>query len=200
MTDINTGNYNTGEYSTGNRNTGNWNRGDRNTGNRNTGDRNTGNRNTSNHNTGNRNTGNWNTGDCNTGKWNTGNWNSVNYETGHFNTEPAHTIRVFNKTIDIEEWREAYLPPFLYFALTEWIFSEDMTDEEKEAYPTHTTTGRYLREYTYKEAFQKSWENADPKNRERIRDVPGFDADIFYEISGIDLRDEQTRERYEETN
>jgi len=184
----NTGGYNTGDCDTGDRNTGNWNTGDRNTGNRNTGDRNTGNRNTGDRNTGNRNTGDWNTGDCNTGKWNTGNWNSVNCETGHFNTEPAHTIRVFNQTITMEEWREAYLPVFLYFDLTEWIQSKDMTDEEKEAYPTYTATGGHLREYTYKEAFQKSWEDADPEDRERIRDVPGFDPEVFYEISGIDLR------------
>jgi len=155
----------------------------------NTGDCNTGYYSTGYYTTINYNTGNRNTGDCNTS-----NWNSVNYETGHFNTEPAHTIRVFNKTIDMEEWREAYLPHFLYFDLTEWISSVDMTDEEKEAYPTHTTTGGYLREYTYKEAFQKSWQNADPKDRERVRDIPGFDADIFYEISGIDLRERQTKE------
>ena len=139
-------------------------------------------------NTGTGNTGNWNTGNWNTGNWNTGNWNSVNSETGYFNTETADTIRAFNKTISRSEWAQAYLPKFLQFNLTEWARSEDMTDEEKEAYPIHTAMGGCLREYTYKEAFQKSWEDANPEDRERIRDVPGFDPEVFYEISGIDLR------------
>jgi len=184
MIDRNTGNHNTGNRNTGKYNTGEWNNGDWNTGHYNTGH----------YNTGHWNTGNRNTGNRNTGEWNTGNWNSVNYETGYFNTETADTIRVFNKAIRRSEWDRAYLPEFLYFNLTEWVEESDMTDEEKEAYPTHTTTGGYLREYTYKEAFQKSWDEADPKDRERVRDIPGFDPDIFYEISGINLREGQTKE------
>ena len=174
MTDTNTGYCNTDNYNTGYCNTG---------------DYNTGHCNTGNYNTGYCNTGNYNTGYCNTGGW-----NSCDRETGYFNTTGADTIRVFNKHISRSKWDQVYLPDFLFFGLTEWISSENMTDAEKKDHPEHQTTGGYLREYSYKEAFKKSWDEADPKDRERVRDIPGFDPDIFYEISGIDLREGQTKE------
>lgn len=160
----------------------------------NTGYNNTGEWNTGNCNTGHCNTGNCNTGYNNTGNWNTGNWNSVNCETGYFNTTTADTIRVFNKTISLSEWEQTRIPDFLFFDLAEWIPTSDMTDREKKNYPEYKTTGGYLKSYKYKEAFKKSWDEADPEDRERVRDIPGFDPDIFYEISGIDLREGQTKE------
>lgn len=42
---------------------------------------------------------------------------------------------------------------------------------------------------TYKESFQKSWEDNSLEDNLRVKDLPNFDPDIFYEISGIDLRD-----------
>jgi hypothetical protein len=145
-------------------------------------------------NTGYCNTGYRNTGKCNTGNHNTGNWNSCNHETGSFNTTTADTIRVFNKTISRSEWDRAYLPDFLYFTLTEWVEESDMTDREKQDHPEYKTIGGYLKSYEYKEAFQKSWDKADPEDREHVRNIPGFDPDIFYEISGIDLREGQAKE------
>jgi len=44
------------------------------------------------------------------------------------------------------------------------------------------------KEKGYKQSFIESWENADKEDREKVRDLPNFDADVFYEISGIDLR------------
>jgi hypothetical protein len=190
---------NTGYCNTGHRNTGYCNTGNHNTGNYNTGYHNTGNGNTENYNTGDCNTGNYNTGDCNTGNWNTGyrntgGWNSIHHETGSFNTTKADTIRVFNKTISRSEWDRAYLPHFLHFILTEWVEKSDMTDREKKDHPDYKTTGGYLKSYEYKEAFQNSWDEADPEDRERVWDIPGFDPDIFYEISGIDVREGQIKE------
>ena len=163
--DCNTGNRNTGDCNTGNRNTGDWNTGDCNTGNRNTGNRNTGNRNTGNCNTGNRNTGDWNTGDCNTGNrntgnrntgnrntgdwntgdWNTGDWNKSSFNTGCFNTE-EQKIMLFNKPSDMtyNDWLRSdarYLLNQIPKDVVEWIYEEDMTDEEKAANPTYETTG-----------------------------------------------------------
>jgi len=203
MTNPNTGNYNTGDYNTGDYNTGNRNTGYRNTGHMNTGYCNTGYRNTGKYNTGysntgdknagDRNTGYRNTGHHNTGHSNTGNWNSCNDETGYFNTTTSDTVRVFNQTISRCEWDQAYLPNFLYFNLTEWVEESDMTDDEKKDHPEYKKMGGYLKSYKYKEAFKKSWDEADLEDRERVQDIPGFDPDVFYEISGIDLRDGQTQ-------
>ena len=167
-------------------NTGNWNTGNWNTGNHNTGNHNTGNCNTGDWNTGNRNTGDWNTGDWNTGDWNTGDWN-----TGYFNTITPNTILVFNKECNREEWNNAIKPTFIYFVLTEWIKEENMTDKEKQKYPEYINTGGYLKEYEYKEAFQKSFNNLSTEEKKKqvelLKALPNFDKDVFFEISGIDI-------------
>jgi hypothetical protein len=196
----NTGYWNTGHRNTGDRNTGDRNTGDWNTGHRNTGNRNTGNRNTGDWNTGNRNTGNWNTGNWNTGNWNTGDWNVCDNETGHFNTEQSDKIRVFNKDCDREIWNNADKPNFLYFIITEWVDASHMTDTEKEAEPNFETLGGYLKSYEYKDAFKKSWDNAEEEDRAKLFKLPNFDADVFFEISGIDVREaKQEPERVDDT-
>ena len=159
---------NTGYWNTGDCNTGNWNTGDCNTGNRNTGYWNTGDRNT-----GNRNTGNWNTGDCNT---------------GYFNTKTPKTIKVFGKKCLREDWENANKPNCLYFSLTEWVYESDMSDVEKQENPSYSHTGGYLKAFDYKEAFTKSVTEASKEDRDLIRALPNFNADIFLEISGVDLR------------
>ena len=179
MTDKNTGNKNTGDLNTGNKNTGDLNTGDLNTGNLNTGDLNTGDLNT----------GNKNTGDLNTGNLNTGNWNVTNYETGFFNTIQSDTVRVFNKDALRSDWEKAKKPNFIYFALTKGIFESEITDAEKIEQPTFHYCDGYLKRYDYKEAFKKSWDDATTEDRELIKYLPNFDADVFFDISGIRVND-----------
>ena len=174
---------NDGKNCTGLKNTG-----DRNTGNRNTGDWNTGNRNTGNRNTGDWNTGNWNTGDWNTGNWNTGNWNSTNYSTGFFNSVEQN-IFLFNKPtsmsrdeihslkgIQILDWN---------FKNSWWIYSVNMSDDEKKSNPTYETTGGYLKTVDFKTACKMMWENLSENERQEVMKLPNFDSNIFYEITGI---------------
>ena len=147
--------------SKGYRNTGDMNTGDMNTGSRNTGSRNTGIRNT-----GSRNTGDWNTGDWNTGDWNTGDWN-----TGFFNTVTPDVILAFNKECPREEWEKAQKPYFLFFDLTYWVEESEMTDEEKTLDPGSHYRGGQLRKKDYKAAFKEAWDNADPDDREKIKNL-----------------------------
>ena len=65
-----------------------------------------------------------------------------------------------------------------------------MTDEEKKANPKFFVCKGYLRTYGYKEAFRKSWSAASEQDRKQVLALPNFDADIFFEISGIDVRKE----------
>jgi len=141
-----------------------------------------------NRNTGYKNTGYSNTGDWNTGDWNTGHWNTCNYETGFFCTEQSDMVRVFNSPMDREQWDDWEKPDCLYFNITEWVVELDMTDQEKIDNPTFHTTGGYLKSYEYQEAFQKSWDAASEEDRKKVEALPNFDADIFLEISGIDVR------------
>ena len=200
----NTGNRNTGDWNTGNRNTGNRNTGNRNTGNRNTGDCNTGNRNTGNRNTGDCNTGDWNTGNCNTGDWNTGDcntgncntgdWNTASYNTGCFNTE-EQKIMLFNKPSNMtyREWIYSdarYLLNLIPKDVVEWVYEEDMTYEEKAANPTYETTGGYLKVLDESECGQIWWDSLSEYQKNIIKSMPNFDAEIFEQCTGIKVAKE----------
>ena len=179
-----TGYGNTGDCNTGNRNTGN-----RNTGNCNTGDWNTGNRNTGNRNTGDCNTGDWNTGNRNTGDCNTGDWNKSSFNTGCFNTE-EQKITLFNKPSDItyNDWLRSdarYLLNQIPKDVVEWVYEEDMTDEEKAANPTYETTGGYLKLLDESECGQLWWGSLSDFQKNYIRSIPNFDAEIFEQCTGI---------------
>ncbi len=184
-----TGLCNTGNCNTGNRNTGDWNTGNCNTGNRNTGDWNTGDWNTGNCNTGNRNTGDWNTGDWNTGNRNTGDWNKSSFNTGCFNTE-EQKITLFNKPSDItyNDWLRSdarYLLNQIPKDVVEWVYEEDMTDEEKAANPTYETTGGYLKVLNESECGQLWWGSLSDFQKNYIKSIPNFDAEIFEQCTGI---------------
>ncbi len=197
----NTGNWNTGNRNTGNRNTGNcntgdwntgdWNTGDWNTGNRNTGNWNTGNRNTGDRNTGNWNTGDWNTGDWNTGNWNTGDWNSSNYSTGFFNNK-QQPIYMFNQPIEIRRENIYSIKGFQIlswsFENSWWVYSENMTEKEKATHPEHETTGGYLKTVDFKTACGMMWKKLDNEERAAVIEIPNFDADVFKDITGIDIK------------
>ena len=170
----NTGNRNTGDCNTGDWNTGDWNTGNRNTGNRNTGDWNTGNRNTGNRNTGNR---------------NTGDWNKSSFNTGCFNTE-EQKIMLFNKPSNMtySEWLDSdarYLLNQIPKDVVEWVYEEDMTDEEKAAHPTYETTGGYLKVLDESECGQLWWGSLSDRRKEIIKAIPNFDAEIFFQCTGV---------------
>ena len=179
LTIVNTGKDCTGRCNTGDWNTGNWNTGNRNTGNRNTGDRNTGNWNT----------GDWNTGNWNTGNRNTGDWNKSSFNTGCFNTEEPK-IMLFNKPSDMtyREWIDSdarYLLNRIPKDVVEWVYEEDMTDEEKVANPTYETTGGYLKVLDESECGQLWWGSLSDLQKNHIKSIPNFDAEIFEQCTGI---------------
>ena len=170
-----------------------------NTGDCNTGDCNTGDCNTGNWNTGNRNTGDCNTGDCNTGNRNTGNrntgdWNRSSFNAGCFNTE-EQKITMFNKPSDwsYRNWLNSdarYLLNQIPKNVVEWVYSKDMTDEEKAEHPTHETTGGYLKVLDESECCQLWWDGLNEQQREVIFSLPNFDSDIFEQCTGIKIEKE----------
>ena len=173
---------NVGKCNSGLRNTG-----DRNTGNGNTGNRNTGNWNTGNGNTGNGNTGNWNTGNGNTGNWNTGNGN-----TGFFSTITP-TITLFEKPTDMTYEQVCKIEGIQIlnwnYENNWWIYSEKMSDAEKAKHPEHKTLGGYLKSVPFKDACALMWGNLTADEKEKVKAIPNFDADIFYRITGIMVED-----------
>lgn len=192
----NGGNHNTGDYNTGDYNTGNYNSGNRNTGHHNTGNYNSGNCNDGSYNRGNYNCGSYNSGQfncgrCNIGNYNSGDFNKINFSNGCFNTKESK-ILMFNKPSDwsIEDWRyseaKRLLDNIMYNVL-KWIYSYEMTDEEKEQHPEYETTGGYLKKCDKSECNQLWWDNLSDCNKNVIKSLPNFDSEIFKEITGIDV-------------
>lgn len=167
-----------------------------NVGKANTGFGNTGNYNSGNYNSGHWNSGNWNSGyyncgNCNDGSYNSGDFNKTNFSNGCFNTKGSK-ILMFNKPSDwsIEDWRcskaKRLLDTISYNAL-QWVYSDKMTEEEKEQHPKYKTTGGYLKELDKSKCGQLWWDNLLDYNKNVIKSLPNFDAEIFKEITGIDI-------------
>ena len=202
----NSGNRNSGDWNSGNRNSGNRNSGDWNSGNRNSGNRNSGNRNSGDWNSGNRNSGDWNSGNrnsgnCNSGDWNSGNrnsgdwnsgdWNKTNFSNGCFNTEEPK-IFLFNKPSDwtYRDWLNSdarYLLNQIPRNVVDWIWSDNMTDEEKEQHPEYEVVGGYLKILDESECGQLWWDSLSERYKNIIKAMPNFDKEIFEDVTGIKI-------------
>ena len=129
------------------------------------------------------------TGRCNTGDWNTGDWNKSSFNTGCFNTE-EQKIMLFNKPSNMtySEWLDSdarYLLNQIPKDVVEWVYEEDMTDEEKAAHPTYETTGGYLKVLDESECGQLWWGSLSDRRKEIIKSIPNFDAEIFFQCTGV---------------
>lgn len=197
----NSGNHNSGDYNSGNRNSGHYNTGRYNNGNGNSGDYNSGGHNTDDYNSGDCNTGIYNSGDCNTGRHNSGNyntghfnignrntgdWNKANFASGCFNTEPQK-IFLFNKPSDwtYQDWINSQANRVLFSSPTSlcWVDKNNMSDEEKEQHPKYLTTNGYLK--NVEPDMQAWWDNLHDEDKEIVKAIPNFDAEVFKEITGI---------------
>ena len=186
--DNNSGNKNSGDNNSGNGNSGDFNSGEFNSGHFNAGNLNTGYDNIGNFNSGDSNSGNFNTGYANSGNDNSGDWNKCNGSGGVFCTE-EQTIRIFDKdtNMTLSEFRRSKYNRALRsvkLELTKWI---EYTEEEKKEDDKKRLIGGYLKEYSYKEACANWWIELTEENREIIKSIPNFDADKFYEITGINI-------------
>lgn len=129
------------------------------------------------------------TGRCNTGNRNTGDWNKSSFNTGCFNTE-EQKIMLFNKPSNMtySEWLDSdarYLLNQIPKDVVEWVYEEDMTDEEKAAHPTYETTGGYLKVLDESECGQLWWGSLSDRRKEIIKAIPNFDAEIFFQCTGV---------------
>ena len=138
-------------------------------------------------NSGDRNSGNWNSGYGNSGYGNSGDWNS-----GIFNTDEPK-MRAFNRPCDMtySEFRNKYRHNDIFIPLNAWRDKSEMTDDEKKNISGWEQMGGCLKTLGYKEAWAEGWKNATKEQKEWYQSLPNFDADIFFEITGIDVRAEQ---------
>ncbi len=163
--------------------------------NNNTGENNTGNRNSGNSNSGNSNSGDWNSGYRNSGYRNSGNRNSGDRNSGDFNSTTPDTIRCFNKDVDRETWEQADKPQFIYNVNPNiWVDESDMTDDEKKEFSKFHDRGGYLKTIEYKEAWKIAWDEASEEDKTLLSKLPNFDADVFEEITGINVKESSAEE------
>ena len=139
-------------------------------------------------NSGDRNSGSWNSGSWNSGDRNSGDSNSGYRNSGAFCTDPNPYIYLFDAqtNIRVRDWEnhEACrimnnLNPNI------WVWSSEMNAEEKIKYPTHETTGGFLKSIPYKEAWANMWGNLTDEKKKVFTSLPNFNSEKFFEITGI---------------
>lgn len=118
------------------------------------------------------------------GYYNSGKRNSGYYNSGYFNTTQP-TVRLFNKETNLYH-KDIKLPSF-YLPITEWIPEDSMTEQQKIDNKDFYITGGILIERTYKEAWGVVWNKFTREQKQMFLDLPNFDKNIFFEITGIDI-------------
>lgn len=174
--------------------------GDNNTGDRNLGDRNTGFVNIGVCNACYFNYGSSNTGDNNNGFCNLGSFNRINGGFGCFLTdESQQKMYFFNKPSDwtFADWCMSRARKILisyglgskkYIRWKSYIY---MTEKEKEANPHWKKIGGCLTKTdSYCPTSQEWWNELCEDDKNEIMSLPNFDADIFYECTGIKINKE----------
>ena len=137
------------------------------------------------------NSGNRNSGDWNSGNRNSGDWNKTNFSNGCFNTEEPK-IFLFNKPSDwtYRDWLNSdarYLLNQIPRNVVDWIWSDDMTDEEKEQHPEYEVVGGYLKILDESECGQLWWDSLSERYKNIIKAMPNFDKEIFEDVTGIKI-------------
>lgn len=128
-------------------------------------------------------------GNCNSGNCNSGNWNKTDNSSGIFNSV-KQPLFIFNKPseMNFQQWRNSdacRLLNRINFAPTEWIWSDDMTEEEKEVNKDWETCGGYLKKLDTSDCCIEWWSELSNQEKCIIQNIPNFDADVFFEITGI---------------
>lgn len=99
-------------------------------------------------------------------------------------------IMMFNKPSNwtYNDWYESdarWLLNQIPKDVVEWIWSNDTTDEEKEQHPTYKTTGGYLKVLDESECGQLWWGSLSDRQKDIIKAIPNFDAEIFFQCTGV---------------
>ena len=183
---------NTGKGNSGYRNSGNRNSGKGNSGHRNSGSWNSGDRNSGYYNSGSWNSGNYNSGHHNSGHHNSGHYNSGDYNSGYCNTN-SPKVRMFNHETEfdfndesIDRFNEILLDCPQSYEYSDFISKNKMSEEEIMEHPECETIGGYIKTIIVEADKQKWWdEDVSDDDKEFIKSLPYFDADIFYECVGV---------------
>ena len=74
--------------------------------------------------------------------------------------------------------------------VVEWVYENYMTEDEKKAHPSYKTTGGYLKILDESECAQIWWDGLSEIDRNKIKSIPNFNAEIFEQCTGIKIESE----------
>ena len=134
--------------------------------------------NTGKDNTGLFNSGDRNSGNCNSGDRNSGYFCSCNYSSGIFMTKKI-TYEAFNKQLTKEEY-DTLIESEGFTLLKHFRLYSFKTRTEKNGQ-------KHIAHLSYKASWRMFWQRLTPEQKLTIKRMPHFDADVFYEITGIRL-------------
>lgn len=114
----------------------------------------------------------------NTGLFNSGNWNSCNCSNGVFCNQEDKDIRIFNKPsgMSFEEFWSSKYSIALQSEPLELTYWDDKNKK--------------LKCRSYKDACAIWWSKLTEKNKKIIQEIPNFDPEIFFDITGIDVKED----------
>ena len=113
-------------------------------------------------------TGHFNTGNRNSGNFNTGDYNTGSYNTGEYNTgflcTGKQTVEIFNKPSNLT-YRELYSSKA--YGVVRSIFEHDKNDR------------------------QGYWDSLRKDDQKQVKRLPNFDAQIFKQITGVSVGEDE---------
>ena len=100
-------------------------------------------------------------------------------------------LRIFNQDVTEEEFSKAQSTrPSFELPIAKWVEKKDMTDEEKENWPSYSETGGFLKTLSYKDAWKEAWPKASKEFKDWVKNLPNFNAELFEKITGIKYENE----------
>lgn len=119
-----------------------------------------------------------NTGLFNSGDLNSGDFCSCDYSSGIFMTKKI-TYEAFNKQLTKEEYDDL-IGSEGFMLLQRFRLYAFKTRTEKNGQ-------KHLAYLSYKASWRMFWQTITPMQKLTVKRMPHFDADVFYEITGIKL-------------
>ena len=106
-------------------------------------------------------------------------------------------IRMFDNPSEwtLEMWRKSKACKIMRTMpqsrrVVEWIWLDDMSEDEKNENKKCEVVGGYLKEYEQEADTQSWWRELRDEEKKEILSLPNFDAEIFKKITAIDLAKE----------
>ena len=132
------------------------------------------------------------TGYCNSGYCNSGYYNSGNRNSGVFCTNENPKINMFDAPSEwtMQDWLRSDAREILSglpHTHTTFVWSGDMSEEEKENHPEYKTIGGYLKTIiATTDNKQAWWDNLTVAEKNMIKALPNFDEVKFCKCIGIE--------------